>query len=485
MGIKSLKRGVSVFEVEARDKCFKMTLGRKNQYFHEMKDSDAFEEILGEYDMQTDIESSDYENPRLVQYYSTDWDFMLTRSEVNGKMVFADDNHLSIKSPDFDQEETLELTYGANILEMEAGIDSRTQLPAVETTSWNPADQEKSEIEAADPGIEEAGNLSSSTLAEVGGMNGLKLSHSGQLADEEMQSWADHKAVVSRLAKVRGRVSFQGYADLKPGNMIKLNGLGERFNGKVFVSAVRHEIGQGNWLTHAEFGLDPKPFSKKPGIVDTKASGLIPGVNGLHIGIVTSNEDPDGEYRVRIKVPQINMDDEGIWARIASLDAGNSRGFFFRPEIGDEVIVGFLNDDPRNPVILGMLHSSALPAPFEPSDDNHEKGYVSRDEMKLVFNDDDKSISIETPNGNTVLLSEDEGAIIITDENSNKIEMNSDGITMESPGDINIKATGDANIEGMNVNIKATANLKAEGSAGAELSSGASTTVKGAIVQIN
>ena len=48
---------------------------------------------------------------------------------------------------------------------------------------------------------------------------------------------------------------------------------------------------------------------------------------------------------------------------LATLDAGKERGTFFRPEIGDEVVVGFLNDDPRHPVILGMCHSSAKPAP--------------------------------------------------------------------------------------------------------------------------
>ena len=79
---------------------------------------------------------------------------------------------------------------------------------------------------------------------------------------------------------------------------------------------------------------------------------------------MTSNEDPDGEHRVRVKLPLVNNADDGVWARVASLDAGNDRGFFFRPEIGDEVVVGFFDDDPRRPVMLGMLHSSAKAAPL-------------------------------------------------------------------------------------------------------------------------
>ena len=67
----------------------------------------------------------------------------------------------------------------------------------------------------------------------------------------------------------------------------------------------------------------------------------------------------------------------------------------------------------------------------------------------------------------------------------NNIAIDSSGITIDSKGDINIKATGNISIEGMNVNAKANAQFKAEGSAGAEVSSGAVSVIKGSVVQIN
>ncbi|HKJ67726.1 MAG TPA: Rhs element Vgr protein, partial [bacterium] len=152
---------------------------------------------------------------------------------------------------------------------------------------------------------------------------------------------------------------------------------------------------------------------------------------------------------------------------------------------GDEVILGFLNDDPRDPVVLGMMNSSAKPAPFTASDDNHEKGFVTRSEMKVMFNDDKKSIRLETPGGNVITLSDDAGSVVIEDQNSNKIEMASGGITIESAADINIKASGNLTIEGTNVNAKANGQFKAEGSAGAEMSTSAIAVVKGSLVQIN
>ena len=186
-----------------------------------------------------------------------------------------------------------------------------------------------------------------------------------------------------------------------------------------------------------------------------------------------------------VKIPIINNEEQGIWCRVAALDAGDNRGTFFRPEIEDEVIIGFINEDPNDAIVLGMLHSSAKPAPLKAADDNHQKGIFTRSEMKVLFDDDKKSIAIETPAGKKITLDEDKGSIVIEDENSNVITIDSAGIKMESAGDITIKATGDVKIEGTNVNVKATAQFKAEGSAGAEMSSAAVAIVKGSIVQIN
>jgi uncharacterized protein involved in type VI secretion and phage assembly len=216
------------------------------------------------------------------------------------------------------------------------------------------------------------------------------------------------------------------------------------------------------------------------------ASGLLPAISGLQIGIVSQlEEDPDGEDRILVQIPIINNEEQGIWCRVASLDAGENRGAFFRPEIEDEVIIGFINQDPNDAVVLGMLHSSAKPSPITASDDNHEKGFVTRSEMKVLFDDDKKSINISTPAGKVISLDEDAGTIVIEDDNSNVITIDDSGIMLESAGDIGIKASGDVSIEGTNVNITANAEFKAEGSAGAEVSTSAIAVLKGSLVQIN
>lgn len=475
--------------VELRDPVIKMTVGRKNKYFFESSDSDVMEELIGKYSgLSSEVESTNLNHAELVQYHATDWDFLMSRADATGKIVTSEAGKVTIQKPQTSADPVLELTYGDNVVEFEAEMDARQQYSSTKSLSWDFIKQEISEKEGTDPAMDFQGNLSGDDLAAIIGLESFQLQHGGLLADEELQAWTDAGLMRSRLAKIQGRIKILGANTVNPGDMVELKGFGSRFNGKAFVSAVYHEISPNQkWFTHLGLGLDPKWFAQQyDDIIDEPASGLLPAIKGLHIGIVTALEgDPDGENRVQVKLPMISLEEDGIWARYASPDAGEERGIYFRPEIDDEVIVAFINEDPRDPVILGMLHSSSKPTPFEATDDNHEKGIVTREKLKVVFNDEKKTIEIETPNGNKIQLTDEDGALLLEDENGNKISMNSDGITIESSKDLIMKASGDVTLEGINVNISASAQLKGEGSAGAELSSGGQTVISGSIVQIN
>ena len=204
---------------------------------------------------------------------------------------------------------------------------------------------------------------------------------------------------------------------------------------------------------------------------------MLAPVSGLQTGIVTDNEDPDGEFRVRVRLPLVD-DGDGVWARVAALDAGAERGFLIRPEIGDEVVLGFLDDDPRHPVLLGMLHSSAKAAPLAPSNDNHEKAFVSRSGMRVHFDDDQKILTLSTPGGHQLVMDEAAQTLLIEDQSGNKIEMSSSGITIESATALTLKSGTDGTLQ-------AGTTLALEGSASAELKSGGTTTLSGSAVQLN
>ncbi|MES3020484.1 MAG: type VI secretion system tip protein VgrG [Pseudomonadota bacterium] len=479
--------------VECRDEAVKMSNDPNTRRFSDKADSEIIEELVAAHGLQHEVASSGAAHGEVVQYHASDWDFMLCRAEANGQMVLADDGKIKVFKPATGAEAVVTLRYGATLIELDAEIDARLQSKGVKASSWSAADQAMLVAEASEGAAASSGNLAAADLAQVAGGEAKLLRHGGALGQGELQAWADASLQRERLAKVRGRARCQGFAGVKPGDVVALDGVGQRFAGKLYVSGVRHTVGAGNWETDLQLGLNPRPFAVLHELRPMPAGGLLPAVSGLQIGVVTALEgDPAHEERIAVRLPFADNSTDGVWTRIACLDAGDQRGTFFRPEIGDEVVVGFLDSDPRHPVMLGMCHSSAKAAPEPGADKNDLKGYVSRSKMRLLFDDDKKSMLLETAAGNRITLSEDAKGIVLEDQNGNKITLDDSGIRIESSKDLILKAAKDIKLEGANIDLKASTGLKAAGTASAELS-GASTTVKGSatvvvqggMVQIN
>lgn len=484
----------STLMVECRDEAVKMTIGRKSKYFEKKKDSDIMKAVLSEYGLAGTVEATSLQHAEVVQHRVTDWDFVLSRAEMNGMLVVANDGKVDVKKPDTGGTAALQLIYGSTLLEFEAEMDARHQFKEVKASSWSYKDQKMEEAKATSTSYADHGNLSGSDLSKVVGLKSFELRHSGQVLKEELQAWAEAQMLKSRLSKIRGRAKCKGYEKIQAGDIVELSGVGDRFGGNAFVTGVRQEMVNGSWFTHIQFGQPIEWFHQNNDVVEPAAGGLVPAIHGLQIGkVVHLQEDPDGEDRILVKLPVVDDQAKGVWARVGTLDAGKERGSFFRPEIDDEVIVGFINGDPRDPVVLGMLHSSKLPAPIQPEDTNHYKGFVTRSKMRIWFDDEKKIMTLDTPAENKIEISEDGKSITIEDQNKNKIVMDDKGIQITSPKDIKIEATGkieakatqDLKAEGLNVGIKASAQFKAEGGAGAELSTSAIATVKGSLVKIN
>ena len=487
LGVKTEKRRPSLLRVECRDAAVKLTVGRKSAYYYDQKDSEIIEELAGAAGLDVDVPATAATHGQMVQFDCTDWDFIVTRAEANGRLVTTTDGTLAAKAPDGSGSPVLSLRFGGNLLELEAYMDARTQVSGVKGVGWSAADQAVVEAEAATPSAISPGNLDSDTLAGVIGLSSFDLRHGAGLKDQELQAWAEGERTRRAFGKVRGRARVQGIARVKPGDVIELTGAGDRFSGKALLAGVRHELDSRNWETDLGFGLPEESLAARDGApLERRAGGLLPGVTGLQIGLVTALEgDPDGEERIQVRLPVIDAAEDGTWARLAALDAGSDRGVLFRPEVGDEVVVGFLNGDPRHPIVLGQLHSSAKASPIPAADDNHEKGIVTRSGIELKFDDDKKAVVLKTPGGNTITVSDDEGGLVFEDQNGNTITMSSDGIALESAAELSLKASGDVKVEGSNVEATAQAQFKAEGSGGVEVSSSANTTIKGSMVQIN
>lgn len=491
----------SKLQVVCKDAALKLAIVRKNAIFSKIKDSALIQQVAGDYSLSTDVTATSVEHKEIVQYYSTDWDFILNRAEINGMVVVTDSGKLVVAKPDVSASPELQVQFGYDIIEFDGEIDATYQYSGVQGNAWDMSSQSVINATASEPSVNEQGDITGSTLADVLSAGTSNLNASVPLEQDAIQAWADAALLKSRLSRFKGNITFQGSAKAKVNTTIKLIGLSSRFNGNGFITGVTHTIENGRWNTEAKIGLSAEWFAEKHPVSGPIASGLLPGVKGLQTGIVKKiYEDPDNEFRVQVEIPILGADGAAVWARLSTFYAGNSLGAYFFPEVNDEVILGFMNDDPRFPVILGSVYSSSIPAPETPDEKNSIKTLITQSQLQLKFDDENKVITILTPGGNTMVFSDQDKGITITDQNNNQIQMNDNGVTIESKSDLTIKAAQAVKISGSSIEISGDQSVKATGgtlsltgnqtatltgSSQCTVTSSGQTNVKGTMVNIN
>lgn len=499
-----VKNGKSQLIITCKDKAVKMTKGRFNAIFQDKTDSDVIKSIVGKYSIPITSDSTAATLPIIMQYNCSDWDFLMIRAEANSMTVLTDKNKLIVKKNDFNTEPKFEINASQFIIDIDLILNSENISDTYVMTAWDGKKQEitKTSVNLAD-GLSQ-GNITAKNLSAAIDNGDSKHYSSTPLSTDELKLWGESLANKAVLSKIQGKISVPGTTDISAGDFINLSGFSARFNGKAYVSKISHVIQEGNWITKLTIGKSPQWHSSLPDVEETFASGLIPASNGTQIAKVKKIvEDPDGNYRVLVTLPAFSGtgQDDGIWARLALPYVSADAGFFFFPELNDEVLVTFINNDPRYPVITGSLYSAKNKPKEIPDEKNQFKSIYSKSGIKIRFDDEDKILTIETPGKNVLILDDKNKTVSLKDISGNSVVMNDSGISMDSPKDIQISAYGNVNISATsNITLKAGADVKVDGlnimnnaqvgftgkgSATAEISASGQTTVKGAMVMIN
>ena len=117
------------------------------------------------------------------------------------------------------------------------------------------------------------------------------------------------------------------------------------------------------------------------------AQGLF---DGIYPAVVTNNHDPLNMGRLKVIFPWTSGQMESNWCRLVQPYAGNERGMFFMPEVGDEVLVVFEMGDFNQPLVIGGTWNSEdpPPEPNDPDGSNHHKVIETRSGHTLVFCDE-------------------------------------------------------------------------------------------------
>ena len=149
--------------------------------------------------------------------------------------------------------------------------------------------------------------------------------------------------------------------------------------------------------------------------------------------IVTDNHDPKGLGRIRVRFNW--QKGRTPWIRLHQPHGGSGKGFYFIPEINEEVWVDFEGGNPEAPYVTGCAYNGSASTNYG-------------DEMNNIK-------IVKTRSGHSIRLDDTEGSenIIISDKGGNTFIMDTTGqnISLSAPEKINISAR--------NINIQAVENI--------------------------
>lgn len=170
----------------------------------------------------------------------------------------------------------------------------------------------------------------------------------------------------------------------------------------------------------------------------------------IQLAKVTSVNDPEGLNRVEIKLlsHSSSPQQEGkLWARVATPCAGSNKGAFFIPDVGDEVVVSFINGDSRYPVILGSLWNGKEQAPETLGGSGNVVDrwtLVGKAGTRIAIEEETPAtatIKFTTPNGTSGELTDAGGGKIEFKAAGTTVTINTQGVTVNTPLNVRVQAT--------------------------------------------
>ncbi|MCL4831775.1 MAG: VgrG-related protein [Caldilineaceae bacterium] len=482
--------GKASLMIQAYDKSYRLHRGRKSRTFLQQTDSAIIRTLLSEAGVTpgTVTLPVDVTHVFMMQYNQTNMEWLLMRAEQLGCQVFVSQGKLNFVPATQKTGSPAELTWGDNLLSFRPRVTAVHQSEEVTVHSWDQV-QKKEIVSTVTP----ISALTSVPTNKPGGRfaaSAFGVNSPVHIVNMPVQDTNAAKGIATgyisdldgSFTQAEG-VAF-GNGAIKVGSPVKINireSAMTLYSGEYVVSSVRHIYRRtGRWETH--FSVHGRRPNSLIGLLDGGDDREFYGnrFNGVVPAIVTNFQDPENLGRIKVKYPWL-VDKTGTpiesdWVRIAAPAAGKNRGFYYIPEVDDEVLIAFEHGDPNRPYMIGSLWNKKDPPPKPTNQVNDgsnitERIIKSRSGHIIVLND--------TSGQEQILIrdkSEKNEIVIDTKTNSISIRAQQD-INIEAGGNINIKAKGMINAEStMDTKIKAGANYSVQATAKAEM--------KGAIMNL-
>jgi uncharacterized protein involved in type VI secretion and phage assembly len=249
----------------------------------------------------------------------------------------------------------------------------------------------------------------------------VKNESEGLFAKKENYSWnhnqneysgqqgLDHVAKVDTLSKAANMIIANGSSEivgLRVGDNLTIEGVSfsdktrrDAF-GSYMITKVAHRFDHsGNYENHFEGVPEGTEHPHYSAVFATPTAEE-------QRGVVLDNNDPDGLGRIKVQFGwQRRMGTSTPWIKMNTPYGGNGKGFYFIPELDEEVLVGFENNNPEKPYVLSAGYNSSAKSGVADAD-NNIKAIMTRSGHIIELNDTDggEMITIKDKNNNSIVI---------------------------------------------------------------------------------
>ena len=369
--------------------------GRADRSFEQLSLSQIVKEIGVNYPQEGKIHAEEQELnvrrvlPYTVQSQESDFGFIQRLATRYGEYFYYNGKELIFGNK---AEPVLELSEGRELIELEFELGLRAQ--GFSGLAYDAEKGESIQHNAQEVQTEWKENALQAVAVQASKQlfgNVPKSVFSGSEKSQELEEMLlKEKENRESLIWVRGRSRD---SRLKNGSRAKLMDINGRAMETYRIVEIRHYYNGDEY------------YNEFVGVSDVlhppyQDSGAFPKSHE-QMGRVVENADPLGLGRVRVQmVWQEAGSEKTPWIRLLQPHSGSGKGFYFVPEIGEEVLVDFQGGNAEKPYVIGTQYNGKEKSGYADKE-NNIKAVHTRSGTKIILNDSEGSILIEDPSGNT------------------------------------------------------------------------------------
>ncbi|MBL4706954.1 MAG: hypothetical protein JKY48_00745 [Flavobacteriales bacterium] len=371
---------------------------------------------------------SSFKFDQYVKKQTTGWRFILDRIKAHGMLMSLSNGAMKIVKLD-ETEGELKLDVGIdNIIEIALEEDVSALNKEIKLNYWDVEKNESMELKRTFSGASEKKINASSSYVFL-----------DITSKAEANAMLDYFGSRQELNQVKGAITILGNSSVRLMQKLSINSLPSGFKDNYPITNVSHKVKLGMWTTKVGIGISN--FSLLNGNRQKEAQSN----KNKEVEIAKAlkwEKDPQGLGRVPVQVMAFGK--EKYWAYPAQMTTGSKQRSFILPEEGEQVVLGFMHNTYNQGVILTSVYLKKNPpkSPFK-MDAKSPVGFISKEGLQLIFDDEKKKIQITTPKESKLILSDGDGI----DLKSKK------DINLDSKGKISLKASGTVKVKGQTINL--------------------------------